>query len=510
MDVTQIDPNNSETATHQAQCPIVCFKASTVFQGMGVIASRTLLPSADVEGQRRQRTYCPTTFNTADSYDTPSAYSDQLARHGSRSLLAHECVIPLICHMRNKKQKHPTCACAHAPSAVAIGIVIPIISYYQPKFQRKIKLEDMWRLRDQGNLIGVLNDSLRKKKTHFEEVPPVKDDNEIFMYISGKKLPYKFCPETDAEELVYVSDQELSLIESWYKPSWLKAQRSSSDTAQGNASGYAQGSGSGYAQGWKGSSNRAASAPAKAKEVDRNADPVETPLDWYELTPANLDEAYLFPQTKTEKCPTNKNTRKHSNEENAQYMLWIQKLIPSVNKKDEWVCCPYCDVKNHLRWTLVHLEKHGTQHAQHACTLCIGKHPSFLCPLAKCNRGAGKPNWPQQEKKQVKDQNRGPNYDQTPQTTSTRISNAAHGYLWPTRSTTSTASRRSPVVCSNSSYASGTADQLTSIFWFCSIMLNGTQQADATASDDVLLMDAYAHAAPSRRTCANSWSICIR
>ena len=83
--LTHIDEGNRncETEALQAQCPIVCFKASTVLHGMEAIASRTLLPSTDKEGERRQRTYCPTTFNYADSYDTPGAYSDQLAQHGS-------------------------------------------------------------------------------------------------------------------------------------------------------------------------------------------------------------------------------------------------------------------------------------------------------------------------------------------------------------------------------------------------------------------------------------------
>ena len=48
-------------------------------------------------------------------------------------------------------------------------------------------------------------------------------------------------------------------------------------------------------------------------------------------------------------------------------------------------------------------------------TLCICKHPSYLCPLARCNGGPGKPNWAQKEKKKAKDQGREPNYDQTPQ-----------------------------------------------------------------------------------------------
>ena len=61
-----------------------------VLEGLGVIASRTLLPNTDKEGERRHRPYCPATLNCADSYDTPGEYSDQLAQHGAPALLAHE------------------------------------------------------------------------------------------------------------------------------------------------------------------------------------------------------------------------------------------------------------------------------------------------------------------------------------------------------------------------------------------------------------------------------------
>ena len=47
--------------------------------------------------------------------------------------------------MSNKNQKHPTCACANAPSAVASGLVIPLVKDYQPKVARRIKLEECRR-----------------------------------------------------------------------------------------------------------------------------------------------------------------------------------------------------------------------------------------------------------------------------------------------------------------------------------------------------------------------------
>ena len=45
--------------------PVVVFKASTVLQSLGIIASRTLLSSSDVQGESKGRSYCPTTWNYA-------------------------------------------------------------------------------------------------------------------------------------------------------------------------------------------------------------------------------------------------------------------------------------------------------------------------------------------------------------------------------------------------------------------------------------------------------------
>ena len=53
------------------------------------------------------------------------------------------------------------------------------------------------------------------------------------------------------------------------------------------------------------------------------------------------------------------------------------------------------------------------QHERHQCSLCIGHHPAYLCPRARCNGGPGKPNWAVYEKKKAKDQGREPDYTQT-------------------------------------------------------------------------------------------------
>ena len=61
-----------------SQSPIVVFKAAMVLQSLGIIASRIVLLGSDVKGGKKNRTYCPTTWNYAYIDDTPASYSDQL------------------------------------------------------------------------------------------------------------------------------------------------------------------------------------------------------------------------------------------------------------------------------------------------------------------------------------------------------------------------------------------------------------------------------------------------
>ena len=90
----------------------------------------------------------------------------------------------------------------------------------------------------------------------------------------------------------------------------------------------------------------------------------------------------------------------------------IKEMTPIVASLDYAILneriCPYCDVKNHPRWTCNHIDKYRAQNERRTCTLtlCVGNHPPFLCPLARCNNGVGKPNWAQAEKKAAKDDSR--------------------------------------------------------------------------------------------------------
>ena len=138
---------------------------------------------------------------------------------------------------------------------------------------------------------------------------------------------------------------------------------------------------------------------------DRLINPEEKPLPWRDIGDAEMEDDFLFPETADSKCPVNKHARKLSKDEaNVEYVRWIQSRIPYIDKKGEMANCPHCDMKNHPRWSCHHFYKHQNPNEKHACALCIGDHPAFLCPLALVNSGIATPNWAERERKMAKDE----------------------------------------------------------------------------------------------------------
>ena len=169
---------------------------------IGIIASRTLLPSSDVRGESQERVWCPTTWLYACAYDTPAQYSDALFEKGAVPILAHECVLSVIVQMSNKDQKHAQCANAHAPSSVVSGMMVSLTPYYQPKKNRAVMLTETLELNTVENMYEVLNHTLSQAE-RFVEVPPVRTASAIRYPKPGDFVQYKICPETECEELVY-------------------------------------------------------------------------------------------------------------------------------------------------------------------------------------------------------------------------------------------------------------------------------------------------------------------
>ena len=62
------------------------------------------------------------------------------------------------------------------------------------------------------NIYEVLNNTLSQAE-HFVKVPPVRTANAIIYHKPGDFVQYKMRPETDCEELIYVFNQNKSMIE---------------------------------------------------------------------------------------------------------------------------------------------------------------------------------------------------------------------------------------------------------------------------------------------------------
>ena len=165
------DPPHAKDAL-TAQSPIVVVKAATVLQSFGIIASRILLQFSDTQGVKKNRAYCPMTWNYAYEYDAPARYSDLLREQGAPALLAHECVLSVIAQMSNKDQKHAQCADARSPNAVTSGVMISLTPVYPQRVPRPVTLDSPIEFQNVKHTRAVLNQTL-SNADDFVEVPKV-------------------------------------------------------------------------------------------------------------------------------------------------------------------------------------------------------------------------------------------------------------------------------------------------------------------------------------------------
>ena len=72
------------------QSPFVVFKSAVVLQALGIIQSRIVFPSSDSKGEKKNKTYCPNTWNHAYTFQYATRYADMLREAGASSLLCRE------------------------------------------------------------------------------------------------------------------------------------------------------------------------------------------------------------------------------------------------------------------------------------------------------------------------------------------------------------------------------------------------------------------------------------
>ena len=178
-----------------------------MIQALGIVHSRIALPSSDVKGETKGKTYSPATWNYAYQWKYASGYADLLRQAGASSLLCQECILSIIAQLSNKSANHPNCAFAESASTVMSGVMVSLTPCFKATIDRGIALSEYAEFKDEDDVIQQLN-SILSQPDGFPQVPAPRKDCQI-LNISSKKRndQYVICPEQECECLVYYNDQ---------------------------------------------------------------------------------------------------------------------------------------------------------------------------------------------------------------------------------------------------------------------------------------------------------------
>ena len=305
-----------------SQSPIVVFKSCNMLQALGIVYSRTVLPSSDVKGETKGKTYCPATWNYASKGETKgmnapehaAKYADLLRQAGASSLLCQECILSVIAQLSNKSANHANCAFAESASTVVSGVMVSLTPCFKASIDRPIQFSEYAEFKDVNDMVQKLNGILSIPHG-FPQIPtPRKDCRSIQFPPDKRNDQYVMRLEQECECLVYFADQSRSMIDvlglgqdpfwddrvkafyGWYSKSGSKTSQDAW-TWEGKDN-----------QKWsttRGASKRNQSVPANP--ADRT-DPKEKPLPWRDIGDLNKDESYLYPGKETDPaCPVPKN-----------------------------------------------------------------------------------------------------------------------------------------------------------------------------------------------------------
>ena len=297
------------------------------------------------------------------------------------------------------------------------GAMISLTPCIAFKVDRQPDLHEFAEFQDAEDMVQQLNGIL-SKAIRFPSIPAPRKDCHTIFPPTKRHSQYVMCPEQDCESLVYMSDQNSSMIETLdlhEDPFWQERVEKfygwfhkSSRTSKA-AWTWEQGQDTSKWSGTRGSSKRHQSVPVNP--ADR-PNPEEKSLPWRDIEDLNSSYDYLYPDfSSEEECPVPKVDQLET-EQQQPYMRWIEKIlgIDRRTTKDPRLYCAYCDMNNHPRFSCKHVFKHQNPDARHRCTLCAGRHPPFLCSKAQVNGGDAKPNWYKIEYNRAKQDGREPAY----------------------------------------------------------------------------------------------------
>ena len=116
----------------------------------------------------------------------------------------HTRVLPAVCNVSNKSAKRNTCAARRAPTPIALGLIVPLCSYYQPKTDRtpnRPKLSynsSMGTCRSRMHLENNISWYLDKANA-FDMMPKTPNSYETYLYTAGCKIPGKTAQRRTAK-----------------------------------------------------------------------------------------------------------------------------------------------------------------------------------------------------------------------------------------------------------------------------------------------------------------------
>ena len=189
----------------------------------------------------------------------------------------------------------------------------------------------------------------------------------------------RVCPEQDCEQLVFHFSQGQSMIET-LEPS--------NSVSRSNGRRELRASRNGTPRTPEHESRMSRVKTGKAARTERRTNPVEKAFPWRDIGDANVNPDFLYPTSEEHPCPVQQ-SKKMSKQEAQQYLPWIVKVVPDLDKKskDERVYCAYCDMNNHPRFSCQFYYKHQNEKFNHQCTLCTGKRASqWWCRLAELGK----------------------------------------------------------------------------------------------------------------------------
>ena len=199
-----------------SQSPIVVFKSCNMLQALGIVYSRIVLPSSDVKGETKSKTYCPMTWNYACQWKYASEYADlflSLRQAGASSLLCQECILSVTAHLRNKSASHPNCAFAESASRVMSGVMVALTPLFKASMDRPIQFSEYAEFKDVDDMIQKLNGILSTPEG-FPQIPaPRKERKNLHFLLTERNDQCVMCPEQKCESLVYYADQSRCMVE---------------------------------------------------------------------------------------------------------------------------------------------------------------------------------------------------------------------------------------------------------------------------------------------------------